>query len=343
VNPVEIEECKQRLAMRAYQAAELEKQSAQNGGKLKRSEWWNLEYYRDPYLTLASQNYLSDRFIDHYHNCSRLTSGGQIAPHYEFSKDDGLLGPLFSHLNIEFSIRGGVPEETFKRANNELDKYFHAEIATGVQMFRSYPEKLENVIAKFGQKQHLVALLNNGDLRLTPANYYKRGSLLKAMRDLETEREFHIPQFGAALSGKNSIQVGDFDWKIQDGFAKIVKKCPEYLLWSACLDIDRRMPDDFGANAALVIRDPNEFTARLARIVKGTWPDDPIWFGPVNYFDPCSVVHHKTRPEQIKHFSFYYQREWRFCAFPREGKMPEEPILVSVGALNDIAELVTLE
>jgi hypothetical protein len=323
-------------------AGELEKKSAQNGNMLTRSEMWNLEYFNTPYLTLASQDYLSKRFIDHFHNCMRLTSDGGIAPHYEFSRDDGLLGPLFSHLHIEFSSRGGVPAGTVRRANEELDKYYDKEVLTGVEMFRNYPEKLDNVIVKFGQKQHLLTMLNNGDLRLTPADFYKRGSLLKAMRDLETEREFHIPQFGAVLNGKNSIRVGDIDWKIQDGFSKIVKKCPEYLLWSACLDIDRRMPDDFGADAALVIRDPNEFTARLKRVVKGRWASDPIWFGPVNYYDPCSVVHHKTRPEQIKHFSFYYQREWRFCSFPREGKMPEEPIVISIGALKDIAELVTL-
>ena len=323
-------------------AEELDLKSKKNGGMLKRGEMWSLEYYRNPYLTFSSDEYLHKRFIEHSHNTFRLTSKGKIATHYEFTKDDGLLGPLFAHMNEEFGIRGGIPVSLLQKSNGELLKYFENDPITGVKLFRDYPEKLDNVIVKFGQQVHLSSMLRDGQLRLSPAEFYQRNNLHKAMQDTETDRDFHVPQFQTILDGKKSVNLGGFDAKLEDGFFKLVVKCPEYLLWSACLDIDRRMPDDFGANAALIIRDPRAFLFRLKNAVKSKWPAAPVWAGPIKYYDPCSFVDRRSRPETIEHFSYYYQREWRFCAFPNEGDMPIEPIIFSIGALEDIAELVTL-
>jgi hypothetical protein len=330
-----------KLLMWEARAKALEEKSARNNGMIKRQELWEREYYQAPYLTAASNEYIHNRFIDHFHNNVRLTAEGQIAPHYESTKDDGLLMPLFAHLHLELGTRGGLPAEVVRRANEELDKYFERDVATGVVLFRDLPERMDNVIVKFGKAEHLAPMLRDGTLRLTPADFYSRGSLLKAMRDLETQREFHIPQFNAIVAGKTTITVGGFDTKLEDGFLKLTVQCPEYLMWSACRDVDRRLADDFGANASLIIRDPIAFSTRLRHKVKEIWPSAAAWHGPVEYYDPCSFVAQKRRPETIKHFSFYYQREWKFCAFPYDA-MPSEPYVMSIGDLRDIAQLVTL-
>lgn len=303
---------------------------------------WYYEYCQSPYLTLAGDEYLSRRFIDQFHNNIRLTRKGQIAPRVEFTHDSGLFGPLFAHLWVEYQCRGGTPTAVIAEANDQVRKYFVNDTPTGALLFRNHPETIENVLVKFGKQTHLERMLSRGEVRISPADYYSSGSLLKAMTDFETQREFHIPSFREFLAGRTHVKIRDLDAKIDDGFIKIVVECPKYMLWCACLDIDRRMPDDFGADSALIIKDPRDFLNKMAHKLRDIWPKAKVWCGPVKYYDPCSFVDMNKRPETIKHFSFAYQHEWRFCIFPGEAEIPAEPIIVELGSLANLAELVTL-
>lgn len=245
-------------------------------------------------------------------------------------------------MMLEFGARGlGLPAVS-EKARQQLDKYFKNGEPTGVRLFRGFPEKLEGLIVKFGKYRHLKPMLEHGKLRLTPAEFYQRAGLAEAMTDRETERWFHDPKFDLILAGKDHFHLNGMTAKIEDGFFKFVVTCPNYLLWSACKDIDRRLPDDFEADTAVIIRRPDEFSSRLTKAVKKGWPTVPVWCGDVKYYDPCSFVDMKRRPEIIKNFSYLYQREWRFCAFPNEGQMPEEPLNFTIGSLEDIADIVML-
>lgn len=76
----EIEQAKSRLSLWRDRFQEIEKRMNQNGGFLRRQEWWEREYCQTPYLNFASNNYLEQRFFDHFHNQVRLTGDGKIAP-----------------------------------------------------------------------------------------------------------------------------------------------------------------------------------------------------------------------------------------------------------------------
>ena len=336
-----LEEAKWRLSLWRNKLREIEDRKTKNNGLLKRQEWWEREYYQTPYLTFASNEYLEQRFFDHFHNQVRLTSEGKIALRPDFAEGGGLIAPLFSHLMLEFGARGlGLPAAN-EKARQQLHKYFRNGQPTGVRLFRGFPETLEGVIVKFGKHQHLKPMLEHGELRLTPAEFYEKVGLVEAMRDRETERWFHAPKFDHVLAGKDHFRFNGMTAKIEDGFFKFVVSCPSYLLWSACNDIDRRLPDDFKADTAVIIRKPDEFASRLTKAVKKIWPTAPTWRGDVKYYDPCSFSDMKQRPETLKHFSYLYQREWRFCAFPNEAEMPKEPLSLSIGSLEDIADIVT--
>ncbi|TGN68286.1 hypothetical protein E4L95_02010 [Paracoccus liaowanqingii] len=313
-----------------------------NNGYLTRSEDWYNDYCLSPYLTFASTDYLSKRFIDHFHNNMRLDSLGRICPRLEFADDHGIFGPLFAHLWLEYQSRGGIPQKTISDATYEVGKYFLNGEPTGTSLFKRHPETLQNVIVKFGKRDHLEQMITHGEVRLTPSSFYSRGSLLKAMRDMESAREFHIPAFENVLRGESSIKFRGLTGQIQDGFVKLVMECPNYVLWCACRDIDRRLPDDFNADAALIVRHPDQFAERFIKAVETVWQSGKTWFGPVTYYDPCSRAHLQTRPELIKHFSFAYQREWRICFFPSENDIPEEPFSIEIGDLRVIAQLVKL-
>lgn len=312
-------------------------------GSLPRSDWWRYEYYRTPYLMLASDEYLAQRWLDQYHNNVCLTAAGQIAPREDFSDEMGMFGPLFTHLTMEFGSRGGVPAKLISDGNAMTGKYFAKGVPTGMRLFEGFPETLDGVIVKFGQREHIETMLNNGEVRVTPSTFYSQASLSKAMHDLECERQFHHPAFDAVQAGRTRAKTKNgFEGLIEDGFIKETVSCPDYVLWCACRDIDRRMPDDFGADAALIIRKPFIFASRFEVGLKKIWPHVKIKVGPVQYYDPCSFIHRNERPVHLKHFSFAYQREWRLCAFPNTSQMPEAAFNIELGPLSDIAEIVTL-
>lgn len=338
---ISISEAQAKLSFWKVRADEYDAKARANGGKYTRSDSWYHEYCVSPYLAFSSADYLASRLIDQHHNNVRLTALGQIAPRTDFSDDDGLFGPLFAHIWMEYQARGGTPVDVILQSNEQLAKYFQNSPPTGVALFRGVAETLDDVVVKFGRRAHLERMLKKGEVRLTPSSFYSNGSLVKAMRDLETQREFHVPAFDALLRGETQVKIQDLTAKVEDGFVRVVVECPDYLLWCACEDVDRRLPDDFQADSALIIRRPEEFARRFASATKRIWPKAKFWFGPVTYYDPCSHVHMKSRPETIKHFSFAYQREWRICVFPSTEEVPREPLTLQLGTLEDIGELVT--
>jgi len=333
-----------RQRLREWQLrADRYKRELDRKGSLSRNDWWYYEYCQTPYLTFASDRYLAQRWIDQFHNNVRLTANGQIVPREGFADAAGMFGPLFAHMTLEYQMRGGVPNAVSGEGSAQLAKYFEQGEPKGVHLFKDMPETLDGVIVKFGKRDHLKAMLATGEVRVTPARYYSRPSLLKAMRDIEVEREFHVPVFGAVIRGDKFVELkSGYRGAVVDGFVKENVKFPDYILWCACTDIDRRMPDDFGADAALIIRSPNTFAARFKQSLNSRWPRVKMSTAPVKYYDPCSFTHRNMKPAQLKHFSFAYQREWRLCAFPPVQEIPEEPFTMQIGSLVDIAELITL-
>jgi hypothetical protein len=59
----ELEQAKSRLSLWRDRFQEIEERAKQNGGLLRRQEWWEREYFETPYLTFASNEYLEQRFF----------------------------------------------------------------------------------------------------------------------------------------------------------------------------------------------------------------------------------------------------------------------------------------
>jgi hypothetical protein len=87
-------------------SAERYKATSEQNGSLPRSDWWRYEYCRSPYLMLASDEYIAQRWLDQYHNNVSLTAAGQIAPRNDFADDHGMFG--HSLLTSRWSSDRGV-------------------------------------------------------------------------------------------------------------------------------------------------------------------------------------------------------------------------------------------
>lgn len=115
----------------------------------------------------------------------------------------------------------------------------------------------------------------------------------------------------------------------------------DYFLFSLCDHIYYRMPTDFGADAALMIRDPVRFKQRVISTFLARFPDWKPLEGPVTYYDPYRDNTKSKVPEMAKHIGYAYQGEVRIAfRSKRRVTQPMEPIFLSLESMEDYADLL---
>lgn len=196
---------------------------------------------------------------------------------------------------------------------------------------------------KYGQHQFLEPMLRTGRLRICPASYYSASSHNAAVRDDEIHRTFYIPTFHERVRGIDHTYVDGYRLAYLDDDLVLPVVAPDYFLFSLCDSIYFRMPTDFDADSALIIRRPDLFAQRLISSFMARWPDwEPIW-GPVTYYDPYRDYKKMKVHEMTKHFGYTYQREVRIVL---RAKRPQsrllQPEFLDIGPMTDYAELVSV-
>lgn len=325
--------------------AEFEQKNLDEGG-IPRHDCWRYQYYKNPYLLLVSDEELRQRFIDLHSNVVYLTEDGKLAPQ-SLVKDPNnpyIVG-WTQALEAYQSRHGGVQADFIEESNAEVHKYFDAGTPLGVQLFGNLPRVRRNAIVKFSRVEFLRDTLQYGRIRLAPASFYSQGSLLKSMKDLELARTFRVPAIKEALDGKTFYDYPGMGLlPIEGGAITVSMVGNDYYLYSACTELDRRMPLDFEANAALVVNDKRQFLHRFKKAVKKRFGQTHVKGGPVTYYDPFKPPTGAIlqTPEFLKHFAYGYQREYRIVARPVSQHISKEPQFLELGDLSDIAELLTI-
>ena len=331
----------QALAWYDHRLAEIAKELKEKGS-LPRHEFWQRRYYLNPYLLLCSEEELRERWNDIFANVATLTEEGKIGFDLdETKKSQGSMMEAFTHIVEACNSRGGVQRDYIEMGRAELGKYFLSEPPPGVAMFRELPKRMSNCIVKFSRREFLKPMLHGGVVRLAPASFYAKGSHLKSVRDLETRKTLRIPAVHEAMSGQTHVEYEGFNLPIEGGAITMPIEVSDYYLFSACLELDRRMPTDFEADAALVIKDMARFVRSVKKAFKKSFGQADMYAGPVLYFDPF-LWRPKgfVPPEMMKHFGFSYQKEHRIVARPIDSKIASEPIFLNIGSMEDYAEIV---
>lgn len=319
---------------------ELLKEASQNDGTLVRHDLWRLGYYKTPYLLLQSDEAILERFGDVFLNGIDLSPKGKITP-TPMLANDNRFGRLFTEIIEETNWRGVLTRDSMSEAMQQLNAYFSEGTPLGVRMFNGRTDVNSNWLVKFSKKEFVEDAFNNGRLRIAPASEYAKGSHLKAVKDLETVRPYKVKAVNEALRGESSVDFHGHKMPIKDGVIDLEVRLNNYFVFCTCKDISRRMPTDFEADAALIIKDRKSFVRRLRKALLHEHPDWEFVEGDMYYYDPFNDVPTDMNQEFWKHIAYSYQQEHRCVLRPRNHKhVALEPFFVELGPLSDISEVV---
>lgn len=333
---VTLEQLRSRFAYVEARRLEYERQSAPS----VKHEVWRHTYLCDPYLIGAPSDRLAKRWTDVFINVTELQPNAKLGVH-DFKSDDSL-SQKFTHLLEEYGLRGGPPVDVVQNGRKPLLRYFENGDPIANRIFDGYTKPTTPIIVKYGKREHLEPMLREGRIRVCPASYYADPSHNAAIQDDELTRSFFIPSYRDRLKGTQHIE---FDLtRIQITDDDIIARLPlqDYFLYCLCDHIYYRMPTDFDADSALIIREPDRFAQRLISHFLAANPDWEPLYGPVTYYDPYRDYKKMKVPEMSKHFGYSYQREVRIAFRPRR---PAREKLVhqnfKIGPMSDYAELLT--
>ena len=248
---------------------------------------------------------------------------------------------FFAEIIEETNWRGVLTRDVASHATNPIARYFNDGMPLGCRMFGNREHVPKKWIVKYSKIQYVKEMLDFGRFRISPASEYSKGSYIKAIKDLETARPYKLKALSDLLRGGDTVEAHGMKMKIQNGFIPMEFMLDDYFLFSSCKEIDRRMPTDFEADAALVVKNKTEFIKRLESAMLQSFPTWQFSEGEVYYYDPYNDIPRDQNQEFWKHFSYSYQKEHRCVLRPRIQKFEElAPFFVEIGPLNDIAEAV---
>ena len=282
---------------------------------------------------------VAKRFRDIFINTTELTPDGKVGVH-DFEKDD-TPSQKFTHMLEEYCSRGGTPMGVIAAARKPVLRYFENGAPVGVKMFDGYQAPPIPFYVKYGRKQFLEPMLREGRIRICPATFYNKSTFLQSVQDDETKRTFFVPTFRERLAGKDSLDFQGRRIVFGDDDIILPVVRPDYFLFSLCDQIYCRLPTDFDADAALIIREPGLFTQRVISHFLTKRPDCEPLYGLVTYYDPYGDYSKIRVAEMSKHFGYAYQREVRIAFRPKHPvRRGLEPEFLKIGPMSDYAELV---
>lgn len=334
---ISVDLMRSRLRIYEQRRTEFEDLAKASGGSLPRSDWWRLEYVANPYLLGCPDDRLAIRFHDVFTNLTELSPKALIGM---LPVDDGnQFLRKFTHLLEEYTLRGGLPN--LKEIPKKFVDYFADGSPIATRIFGNYVEPPRPFLVKYGNRQFLEPMLREGLIRVCPASYYSDENHNVAIQDDELSREFCIPTWRERLDGKTYTEIMGNRIVYNDDDVVIPVIFEDYYLYSLCDHIYYRMPSDFAADAALVIRDPIRFNQRVISTFLAAYPDWEPLQGPVTYYDPYLDYTKFRVPEMAKPFGYSYQREVRIVFKERRRSAAKlEPVFLKIGPMYEYAELL---
>ncbi len=186
---------------------------------------------------------------------------------------------------------------------------------------------------RYSEPRWLERSLRYGEFRLRPAADYKQLEADRARHDDELVRISSSPGSSVTITllstGKTIKPLGDVTYKSTVG--------TNYLTLCFSERWDELLYSDFGnTNACLVVHEVEEFCERLHAAAEAALPNWASMDARVTYGgdSPLGAVFSKP-------VWYITQHEWRFAWHPPVTVNELQPVVVSIGSIERIAELST--
>lgn len=318
---------------------ELTKEAKRNGG-IARHEMWRLQYYSYPYLILEADDIIIERFADLMSNIVDISKDCKIVSTPGMQNDARLMR-FFTEIVEETNWRGALTPEVSRQATSPIGAYFRDGTPLGCRMFGDREHIPGQWVVKYSNAKFVKEMLEFGRFRISPASEYSKGSYIKAIKDLETSRPYKLKALSDLIKKGDVVTAQGMQMKIQNGIIPMDFMIDDYFLFSTCKEIDRRMPTDFEADGALIVKDRVEFVKRMKREMLKIFPTWDFVDGEVYYYDPYNDIPRTANQEFWKHFSYSYQKEYRCVLRPQVHNFSKlAPFFVELGPLGDIADAI---
>jgi hypothetical protein len=302
------------------------------------------QYDRNRYARHLSQPELDRRIRDILLNLLLLTSEAKIG--LLAVNDQGAIWlEKWTHVLEEMQLRHGPYPAGFSR-NILHSEPFPALVSDRAQKaaiaFKNMALGPGSFLIKYGKRSFMEKLFYDGSLRIQPASYFTRKDLNGAVRDDERR----LPLSFALSPGdirKIVLNPQDVPEAAPEQRVDVVFQSPgDY--WTYCVteSIEPRLFVDFEADACVIIRDRRLFSERLRNVTSMALEHSMHQSKVVDYVDPLLPKSAQIFLPFAKHFGYSYQAEYRFGWFPFSPVAELRHVDVSIGNLEDIADLVLL-
>lgn len=309
---------------------------------MKLHELWRARYQARRYMEFLTDAELRARFQDVLQNTCTLGFEGKVG--LTLPEDGGRIWlERFTHILDEFAARGaGAPAMSDAQRETFPINPDSRRAREAVAYFKSHAVRTSaSCLVKFGKAVHLERMFNRGEFRIANARSYADPSLRDALQDDEISKSWEMLPTEITIEAVNKA-TGAKRRLTPIGTVKSTSAVvSDYHVLCFAMACDIRLFHDFDADACLVIREPRRFMERLEPLAGRTLSAQIGQFGPVDYYDPLNSVKGRLGPFD-KHFRFAYQKEFRFAWLPRQHAETLSPVFLSIGSLEDCAELIRL-
>lgn len=308
--------------------------------KVTLQEYWNMNYYSDPYLQHLTREEFNERFADIQNNLLTLTEQRQIGI-IPMDQVGDYWSAAFSHVIAESGLRGGFQGDWRGRLTfTDYDWIGIDKVSPIVERLNLQPGRF---LVKYGANKWMRAAFENGEIRIASASSYKDSSLNRAIRDDELQLSIK-PHFRPDKNKVLDELSGDLKNPVQSaGNAVEILNAPsDYYVYCLGSDFSLRMFPDFEADACLIITKPQIFIERLLKAVSEQIPDWRGFGAGVKYIDPVNVTKEEIDVFYCKNFRYAYQKEYRLLWTPPAPAFNLKPIFVELGNLSDCCEFISL-
>jgi hypothetical protein len=243
-------DAKRRFEYFARRRAELEREAEKNG-KLRCSDWWRLEYFKDPYLIDSLESDLHKRYQDISGNLLVLTREGKIAPLMDNNRDVWM--SRIQHVQEELFGRGLRPQ----RADDELHipKPTFPDVPPGLRILKGRSLPAGQYLVKVGKAGHMKDMLEKGEVKISPVASYADKTLTTAIYDNELEL---IARYSSFNRDRTRLSRSAAASAIEQSSEIIARRTlPNFYLYCLTYHYDHRLLDDFQADAVVIIKKPD--------------------------------------------------------------------------------------